>query len=501
MAIAQTRYVSIISGVGGGAAVRERELIARFYSENPLIPTNTVLEFTSADDVKTYFGSASTEYLRALFYFGWVSKNITSPQKVSFYFWPNVATGSLIFGKPATYALGSFTGIAAGDFTLQLGGFTHHISGVDLTGAGSLAAVAADIQAAVRAFSGGGTAWTGATVTYDATRGCFDLVSGTTGNDIISITAGSVTDLAGPLGWLTGAIFSNGAAIETVTDVLDASANISNNFGSFTFIPTLDQDGIVEAATWNNAQNVLYQYSVRCTSSNASALSAALFALEGVELTLAPLTVEYPEQVPMMILAATDYTRRNAVQNYMFQNNFNLTPSVNTDADANTYDALRVNYYGQTQSAGQFISFYQRGVMMGGSTALVDQNIYANEQWFKDAAAAALLSLLLALAQVSANKQGRSQILAVLQGIIDTAIFNGTISIGKPLNTDQKLFIANVTGDPNAWQQVQNSGYWVDCVIESFVTEDSRTEWKAVYTLVYSKNDAIRKIEGTHISI
>ena len=27
------------------------------------------------------------------------------------------------------------------------------------------------------------------------------------------------------------------------------------------------------------------------------------------------------------------------------------------------------------------------------------------------------------------------------------------------------------------------------------------TEWKAVYTLIYSKDDAIRKVEGSHVLI
>lgn len=500
MPIAMSRYVNITSGVGGGAAVPTRALIGRFISTNHLLPTGSILEFTSAADVGAYFGFTSLNYLRAVFYFGWISKNITTPQSISFARWVDVAVGSEIFGKPATYALGSFTPITTGDFTLTLGGFTFHMTGINLSAAGSLAAVAAAIQTAVRAQSGGGAAWTGATVTFDATRGCFDLVSGATGPDTISVAAGVVTDVAGPLGWLTGAILSNGAAIETITQTLTNSTGKSNNFGSFAFVPTLNQNQIVEAATWNDGQNVLFQYSVPCSAANAAALSAALINFSGVELTLAPLAAEYPEQVPMMILAATDYTKRNSVQNYMFQI-FSLTPSVTLDSDANTYDAIRVNYYGQTETAGQLLSFYQRGVMMGLATDPVDQNVYGNEQWLKDAAGAALMSLLLSLAKVSANVQGRSQILATLQSVIDQGLFNGTISVGKTLNNSQKLFISNATGDPKAWQQVQSIGYWVDCVMQSFVDSASITEWKAVYTLIYSKDDVIRKIEGTHVLI
>ena len=61
--------------------------------------------------------------------------------------------------------------------------------------------------------------------------------------------------------------------------------------------------------------------------------------------------------------------------------------------------------------------------------------------------------------------------------------------------------IGQLTGDENAWQQVARIGYWLDCVLQSYVTTDSRTEWKAVYTLIYSKDDAIRKVEGSHVLI
>jgi len=174
---------------------------------------------------------------------------------------------------------------------------------------------------------------------------------------------------------------------------------------------------------------------------------------------------------------------------------------VQDDPTATTLDNARVNYYGRTQTAGQFLDFFQRGVMMGLATDPVDMNTYANEMWFKDAAGAAIMSLLLSMARVSANSTGRGQLLAVLQSVIETATFNGTISLGKPLNVTQKLYITNLTGDAEAWQQVYRLGYWIDCVMQSYVTQDSRTEWKAVYTLIYSKDDAIRKVEGSHVLI
>ncbi len=490
-----SRYVAITSGVVGAAAVPERELIGRFFTINPLAPTNTVLEFTSAADVATYFGSISDEYKRAVFYFGWVSKNATAPQKISFARWASANVASTIYGNVATYTLSQFTSVTTGDFTLTLGGFTHHITAIDTHLAASLAAVATDIEDAIQAYTGGGPAWTAATVTYNSTRKSFDLVSGLTGDDTISVTAGVTVDMAALLGWETGAIFSNGLDEQTITDVLTSSASTSNNFGSFAFIPALTIDEITEAAVWNNAQNVQFIYSVGVSAANASAWNTALVDIGGTTLTLSPLATQYPEVAPMMVFAATNYEARNSVQNYEFQM-FNLTASVSTSANANLYDGLRINYYGQTQNAGQLISFYQKGVMFGLPTDPADQNLYANEIWLKAAMTSSLMTLLLGLAKLSANSTGRAQVLAIIQGVINRAVANGTISVGKTLTDTQRAYVTNATGDNLAWHQVQNNGYWVDAEVVPYV-ESSVTKYKIVYTLIYSKDDVIRKIEGS----
>jgi hypothetical protein len=309
------------------------------------------------------------------------------------------------------------------------------------------------------------------------------------------------TDLTAPLGWTgTGVILSDGAAIESVTDVLTESADASNNFGSFLFMPALTIEEIEEAAIWNNTQNVLYMYMVPVIDANASAYSAALIGYQGIAVTLSEVADEYPEMIPMIILAATNYEARNSVQNYMFQI-FNVTPGVVDTTDSNTYDGLRVNYYGRTQTAGQFLDFYQRGILMGLPVNPVDQNVYANEQWLKDAVGASIMELLLALAKVSANAKGRIQLISQIQAVVNEGLFNGTISVGKTLTNTQKLYISEITGDDNAWRQVQTIGYWLDCVMVDYVTEDDRVEYKAVYTLVYSKDDIVRKVEGSHVLI
>lgn len=501
MAISFQRYIDIVSGVAAGTVVRLRELIGRFFTVNPLLPTQSFVEFETAEEVGLYFGTDSEEYARAVFYFGWVSKLITRPTKISFARWADEDTAPLIFGASATQSLANWTGITDGAFDLTLGPDTNSISGLDFSTAVDLDGVASIIEAAIQAETG--TLWTAASVAYDPIRGSFNLTGGAVGPAVVAVGAPATgTNLlaAGLLGWTSNAIFSDGVAAETVTDTITASANASSNFGSFAFMPALSLEEVVDLSAWNTAQNNRYIFSHAVLEVDAADYFEALSGYSGVALTEKLTAGEYPEQVPMMILAATDYTRRNSVQSYMYQV-FNLTPSVTTDAKANTLDAARVNYYGRTQTAGQFIDFYQRGVLMGLPSAATDMNIYANEIWLKDRIGAAIMELFLNLPQISANAEGRGFLLTTIQGVgIADALNNGTISVGKTLNNSQKLFIASITGVPDAWQQVQTLGYWLDCTIVSEVVGPN-TVYKAEYLLVYAKNDAISKVEGTHTLI
>lgn len=499
--ISFSRYVSVTSGVGGGAGVRLRDLILRLFSVSTRVPTGMVVEMDTAADVGTYFGTSSAEYLRAVFYFGFVSKLITAPKKISFSRWADVAAAARIYGSTATRTVAQFTGITTGSFKLTLGASTLDVTGLNFSGATTLSNVASIIQTAVQALVAGGSNWTGALVTYNSTAQRFELVGGTTGAaPIATAAAASGTDIRALIGWDATAVFSPGVAAEEPLVAFITSAEANDNFGSFAFVPAISQSQAVAVATQNDTYNVKFMYLVPIAAADAASYYAALSGLSGVATTLAPLSTEYPELLPAAILAATAYERRNAVQNYMFQQ-ATLTPSVVTNVDANSMDASRVNYYGRTQTAGQFLDFYQRGVMMGLATDPVDMNTYANEMWFKDAAGAAIMSLLLSSARVPANATGRGQLLAILQSVIEQAVFNGTISIGKPFTTVQKLYIGNLTGDANAWQQVFRLGYWVDATIASYVTVDSRTEYKVIYTLIYSKDDAIRRVEGSHVLI
>ena len=49
--ISMSRYISIISGVGGGAAVAQRQLILRLVTQNSVLPPGLVAQFANAQSV------------------------------------------------------------------------------------------------------------------------------------------------------------------------------------------------------------------------------------------------------------------------------------------------------------------------------------------------------------------------------------------------------------------------------------------------------------------
>ncbi|EFG3743459.1 DUF3383 domain-containing protein, partial [Escherichia coli] len=104
--ISQSRYIKIVSGVGAGAAVAVRKLSLRIMTSNTVLPPGIVAEFSTADAVGSYFGFSSEEYKRAALYFGFISKQINSPDSISFSRVVSTAIPAMVIGdtEPKTLA-------------------------------------------------------------------------------------------------------------------------------------------------------------------------------------------------------------------------------------------------------------------------------------------------------------------------------------------------------------------------------------------------------------
>jgi len=503
MSIPMKKYVDITSGVGAGASVKERELILRLFTTSAAVPAGTVMEFTEVDDVATTFGTESEEYRRAVLYLGFVSKIITKAKKISFAHYDAESGGAApsIVGGTALTTIATWQAITDGSVRIEVGQSDYLLADLDFTDAASLADVADIIQAELKTSLGD------ATVTYDAITQKFKaaFVGHAVPAAISILSSDSGTDIADNLGWTVakGMVTSAGSAAETVMDYVVEADEISDNYGSFGFCgEPFELDTVKQIAAWNKAQNVKYQYLVPVKKADYADWYNELQSYGGCALTIvADTNSEFDEQIPGIILGATDYNQRNASQNYMFQQVSGISPKVDSSTEANEIDTTRVNYYGRTKNAGQPIDFYQNGYLCGTSTDPLQMNVYANEQWFKAAATAVLMTGLLSLPIIPATEEGRAIVLGLLQDPISRAQFNGTIKAEKDLNVTQKAYIMQITGDPLAWHQVQSIGYWLDASVQEEAQQNGTTKYIIDYTLLYSKADAVNKITGRDILI
>lgn len=501
--ISSDRYVEIVSGVGGATAFATRQLILRLFTNSEAFPTNSVVNFSSESDLLSFLNNDSTkeEYKQAVQYFSYVSKAIRKPKAISIARWAEVNTSAQVFGSK-TATLDKLKTYTAAVLDVTLGGSTYNATAIDLSAAASYAAIAAILEGKIQALD---ASLSGATVAFNSASGGFDVdTSGDADGSLtfVSATSGFLSDI----GLDATAVFSSGITAQTLTEVLTASDNLSNNFGSLAFVQDLDLTEIEEVATWVNGKNFAYLYCEKSTKANASAYFEALKGYGGLAVTLYDPSVigEYPWLHPAAEAAAINPAKPNAFPNFMFASDDALSPVITTDSEADTYDALRMNYMGRTQEAGNTKVWYQRGVLMGGDTAAKTMSVYMAEVWFKAELKSQFLNMFNALPGITPDISGRSYInlyidAAIAQALPDSG--NGMISVGKQLTTTQKAYITQVTGDEDAWKQVQNDGFWTSVSFASSVAESGVTEWTAEYTIIYSTAEKIRKVSGTHILI
>ena len=501
MTISIKRYVNIVSGVGGAASVSTRSFMGRIVSKSTLLPPRTVAEFTTLDDVSTYFGQTSNEYKVAAKYFGFTSKSITKPQVVGFCRWNNAAVPPTVYGG-ASAALADFVAITAGTLDVVVNGVVVPIGPLDFSTALSMTDVAGFVTFALNANANPMLAT--ASTPYNSNSKQFIFFGGVPGAGTVTFND---TPLAQALGWFNaGQIETEGAALQTALEAISDSTDASDNFGAFSYTDfSLTEAEVVTIAEWNHAQNNKFIFCTPIPIGSAATAFAALKGFSGTAVTVTDTRNGEPrdwaENCPMEILAATDYSRAGSSQNYMYYQFPSRPATVLTNTNADLMDESRINYIGQTQTAGNPIEFYQRGVLMGGSADATDMTTYAGEMWLKDRFTVDLLNLFLALPSLPANNSGRASILGIMQGGINGALFNGIISVGKPLTELQKVFIVQITGIATSWQQVQSSGYFLDVQLENYVDSSGATQWRAVYVLIYSKNDQIRSVRGSNILI
>lgn len=507
MSIPITKYVAITSTTGGQAEASRKDLIARVFTKNPLFAANTVYEFTSSADVSAFASALSAEAKFASEYFSWISKKANQPKKISFMRYSFEALAPYMYSTKDLASIAELKAIADGSMIVNLGGTSYTLSGINLSSIEAYADVAAALQTAIRANSDGGALWTNATVTYNASNSSFELAGGETGKNDINYAqkSESGTDLSALIGWdiASAPVLSNGTDEQTITDILNKTIDISTNFLTFGFLNASDAYSNLDLiGAWTTEQNNNYRHCFDLGKSNYAEGIATAAKYSGMT---AHCNINYgitgvnPAWIMSAILpATTNYSQRNAVKNYMFQEFPQQAIAVGDDDGTlyQTLDNLCINYNGQTQKSGKTIAFYQNGFNADGT----DSAVFDNEAWLKDAITTDALNAFIAQDFISADNDGRAILCGVLENNCDEALTNHVFSQGKELDNTQKAYITGLFDDENAWLNVQNNGYTYQQEITT-ETRGNATIYVWEYLLVYLKNDVVRKVVGRNILI
>lgn len=425
-----------------------------FLIQSTLVPTSSLLEFPSLDDVSAYFGSNDPATALAANYFLGFDNSSRKPGTLSFAGYANVARAAFVRGQ-------SLAGMTLSQLQAISGTLTFTIDGGVKTGTVNLAAAssftnAATLMTTALTMSGGQA------ITWDAAQSRFVCTSGTTGATS-TMTYGSGA-AAAPLGFTAG-VLSQGAAIDTPATAMDRIRQQGQNWAAFMTVWEPDLANKTAFAVWANSQNNRYAYIAwdsdagYTTANNAAVFGSIVDSLnyEGTAVVyntaaIAAFTCGY--------IGSVNFQALNGRATPAFKSQGGLATSVNTLSAATAILSNNASYYGVYQAPGQgnIYNILYDGRMNGSKFRWLDtyiNQIYLNAQL--------QLSIFVGLTQnnsVPYNSQGEALIRAWCADPINEGLNNGTIRIGVPLSESQKAAITMQVGF-DVSTQLEGQGYYL----------------------------------------
>jgi hypothetical protein len=348
-------------------------------------------------------------------------------------------TGTYTVDTSQTTASTTITG--AYDLVVVVDGVTKTASSLNLSSALSLSAAASLITTALGA---------GQTTTFDSTLHEFVITSSTTG---ASSTLAYATGLgATTLGFTaaTGAVLSQGSAIQTPAAAMAAVIASTQNWVSFssTFEPSLaDKEAF---SSWTNSTNGRYLYVPYDTDATAASSQPATFTGLGSWLKantisgVAPVWNSYLHAAFVLgAIASIDFTQHNGRITLAFKVQSGLVATVTDPTSAANLIANGYNFIGAYATANQLFTQFQPG-QVSGPYAWIDS--YINAIWLNNQFQLALMTLLQNIKSDPYNPQGYGLIRSALQDPINQAVNFGAIRSNVPLSAAQAAEVNAAAG-------------------------------------------------------
>ena len=460
-------------------------------SQSEYIPTASVQSFASAAAVRDFFGPSSDEYALAQTYFLGFDNSTIKPTLL--YFAPYVDTA-----RAAWLQSGSLAGMTLAQLQALSGVLTITVDGVEKTSSTINLATSTSFSDAATDIAAGFTA--GPTVTWDAVKSVFIIESTTTG-DASTITVATGTLSAGlKLTSATGAVLSQGAAVDTPATAMDSIKALTQNWVDFMTLWEPDIDDKTLFAEWTNAQNQRYAYVAWDTDAQA--------IVNGSTTTFGYLakTLEYDgvvcvyntAELAAFVLgtaASIDFSRTNGRITFKFKAQSGFTPTVTDLQIADNLRANGYNFYGVWATANDQFSGFAEGSMSGKwkwIDTFVDQ-VYLNSQF-----QLALMSLLFAIKSVPYNDDGYNLIRAAMIDPIMQGLNFGSIRTGVTLSASQAAQVNSAAGRDVAGD-IETQGYYLQVLDPGAQVRGNRGT--PVVNFWFTDGGAVHKLNVASIDI
>ena len=502
MAISQTNYVDITSVVAGAAATGAPSLQHRRITSGaltkpdgqPTAPGEIVtVTYGMLEILNQVLGSSADRAFAQQYFSIKTTAPASKPKSLEFVHFDAAPTptGSTLTG--AVSDLDTLKTASGKSLTITTTKGTETVTIDDLSGA-------VDATALALIINGQMTAATDAQVI--ATGGVLQVTYAETGSTIDGIltASGEGAEILG-LAKATGAETVIGGIV-TAVDAYILSRQKSKNFGTFTIegCKDLPQAELTKLKNYHGSYNVLHQLYIELDSKLGIAGLPVYQTFNNAAMTgfiLSEAANQYKAVIPAGLIDATDFEGRNTVNQIMYRQASGMNADVDNDIDKLNLDSLLVNYYGETAVNATPLSFFQKGNLCGVTVDPRDMMVAACEQWIKGKVASDLINTQVA-SRIPANLDGKTRIRSmIINGAVSSALRSGAIIKLKDLTPLQREVILDMTGDELAAMDVFNNGYWLDVEIRTVVV-DGIEEKHAYYTLIYSKADFVRKIQGSN---
>lgn len=491
--IPASEIVTVNPGVLG-AGGNPLSLNGVILSKNPLIPTLSAQSFSGPDAVSSFFGPASAEYALAQTYFLGFDNSTIKPSKLWFAPFADVA-------RSAWLQSGSFAGVTltqlqalTGVLVVTVDGTTKTSATINLSAASSFSNAATLIAAG---FSGGSAP----TCTWNAVNSTFTLTSPTTG-PTSTITFATNTLSAGLLFTsATGAIISQGVAIDTPTTALNALKAFTQNWGAFMTLWEPDLTTKELFAAWTAAQNQRYAYIawdtdaqaiVNGSTTNFGYIATVVNKYDGVAVFYNSAALAALE---LGVIASTNFNQLNGRITSAFKSQTGFTPTVTDQQIAANLLANGYSFYGSYATANSQFNFIYNG-QMAGKWLWIDT--FANQVYLNSQFQLALLTLLTNVTSIPYTQEGYSLVRSAMIDPITAALNFGAIRAGVVLSALQKAEVNQAAG-LDAATIIQQQGYYLQILDPGATVRGQRGT--PVINFWYTDGGAIQKITLASIDI